>query len=134
MLRSGGDTLDEQSAEDEREHRVGRQSQREQRDERGLRAGIVGRLGAGDALDGTATELLGVARPPLLGRVGGEGGDHAATAGQQAEEEADQAAAGNRSAGSPQVLTRGKHRGDRGYLTGGPSAMLEGVEQFAETE
>ena len=49
------------------------QAQREQRDEGRLRRGVVGRLRAGDALDGAVSERLRVLRDALLDRVGGEG-------------------------------------------------------------
>jgi hypothetical protein len=45
-LRARLDVVDGHRAHHQRHHRVGRNAQRQQRDEGGLRAGVVGRLGA----------------------------------------------------------------------------------------
>ena len=51
-LRAGDDAVDGHGADHQRHHGVGRNAEREQRNEGGLRAGIVGRLRPGHALDG----------------------------------------------------------------------------------
>ncbi len=93
---AGGDALDDEGADHQRHHRVRRDAEGQHRDERGLRGGVVGALGAGDALDGAAAEVLRVARELLLHRVGGEGGEHVAAAGQHAEDRAERGAAQDR--------------------------------------
>ena len=60
-VRARGDAVDDERADHQRHHRVGGQAEGEQRDERRLRGGVVGRLGAGDALDDARAELLRLA-------------------------------------------------------------------------
>ena len=55
---AGGDALDDEGADHQRHHRVRRDAEGQHRDERGLGGGVVGALGAGDALDGAVAELL----------------------------------------------------------------------------
>ena len=65
----------------------------EHRHQRARGGGVVGRLRAGDPLDGALAELLGVLREPLLGDVGQEGRDLRAAGGQRAEREPERGAA-----------------------------------------
>ena len=87
--RPGDDAVDGHGADHQRHHRIGRDAERQQRDEGGLRAGIVGGLGAGHALDGAAAEAGRVLGELLLQRVGGERRQHRAVAGQDAEHRAE---------------------------------------------
>ena len=89
----GNDAVDGHRADHQRHHRIRRNAEREQRNERGLRAGIVGALGSGHALDGAAAEAARILGELLLERVGGERPEHRAVAGQDAEDRADDRAA-----------------------------------------
>ena len=97
----------------QRHEGVRRDAERQHRDEGGLRAGIVGALRAGDALDGAAAEALGLAGDLLLERVGGEGGERRAAAGQHAEQRAEHRAAHRGRRGLPELLPRGPEPPDR---------------------
>ena len=105
-VRARGDAVDDERADHQRHHRVGGQAQGEQRDERRLRGGVVRRLGAGDALDRAAPELLRPLRDPLLDGVRGERGQHVATAGQHAERGAEAGAPQDRADDPAPVLAR----------------------------
>ncbi len=87
--------LDHQRGEDHGNRRVARDPEREQRDERGAGRGVVGRLRAGDALDGPVAEALGGARDALLDRVGNQRGDQRPAPGEQPHQEADDGPARN---------------------------------------
>ena len=59
-------------------------------------AALLALSGRGNAFDGAAAELLRMLGYPFLERIGGEGGDHRAAAGQDADERADHRAARDR--------------------------------------
>ena len=77
--------------------------EREQRHERARERRVVGRLGAGHALDRALAELLRVLGQALLGRVGQERRHLGAARRQRAEREADARAAQPRPPRAPQV-------------------------------
>src|SRR6266849_3594107 len=91
-------------ADHQRHDRVGRDAEREERDERALRARVVRRFRPGHALDGAPAEAARVLRQLLLQRVGGEGPQHRAVAGQDAERGAEQGPAPDGAGGVLQIF------------------------------
>ena len=85
------DAVDQQGREDHRRRGVSRDAEGQERNEGRRRRGVVGRLGPRDPLDGPVPELLGVLRDLLLDGVGDERRQDRAAAGQDADEEADDA-------------------------------------------
>jgi hypothetical protein len=88
-------------------HGVGRDAQRQHGDERGLRAGVVGRLGAGHAADVALAEAAVLAGELLLERVGRERRQQRAATGQHAQDGAQRRAADHRRPGLLEVLLGG---------------------------
>ena len=112
QLRTGLDAVALDGREHDRRGGRRRDAQGEHRHEATRGRGVVGRLRAGDALDRTVAELLGVLGEPLLGDVGEEGRDLRATGGDRAEREADRGAAQPRLPGAAPVA-RGSSAGCR---------------------
>ena len=110
--RSGLDALDDQCAEEERGHRIARDAERQQRDHAAADGGVVGRLGAGDALDRPLSEPRRVARDATLDRIGHEGRRYGSAARHQPEQEAEPAAAQDRLPRRPPVVHRGPQPAD----------------------
>src|SRR5713101_255392 len=108
--RPGHDAVDGHRADHQGHDRIGRDSEREERDEGALRACVVRRFRPGHALDGAPAEAARVLRQLLLQRVGGEGPQHRAVAGQDAEGSADQGPAHDRAGGALQSSRPGRSR------------------------
>src|SRR5216684_2929622 len=108
--RPGHDAVDGHRADHQGHDRIGRDAEREERDERALRARVVRRFRPGHALDGAPAEAARVLRQLLLQRVGGEGPQHRAVAGQDAEGSADQGPAHDRAGGALQSSRPGRSR------------------------
>ena len=86
--------------------------ERQHGNERGLRRGIVGRLGRGHAFHRTLAESLRGLGDLLLERVGREGAERRAAAGQHAERCAQQRAAQRGRPGAPYLLAGRPQRAD----------------------
>ena len=99
--------------EQDRRRGRGRQAEGEQRDERACGGGVVGRLRAGDALDGAVAELVLVLGEPLLDAVRQERRDLGAAGGQRAQREAEHRAAQPRPPGPRPVLAAHPRLADR---------------------
>src|SRR5690606_5603833 len=89
QLRPRHYAVDDQGSEDDGHRDAPRDAEGERRDECGLRAGVVGRLRSGDALDRSPAETARIFRDPLLDGIADEGGDSDACTRQRTEKAAD---------------------------------------------
>ena len=112
-LRARHDAVDGHGADHQGHDGVRRDAERQERDEGGLRAGVVGALRPRHALDRALAEAARILRELLLDRVGREGPEHRAVAGQDAQDAADGRAAQDRPGRSLQVLQARQQPADR---------------------
>ena len=114
--RAGLDPVAGDRRQHDRRGRGRRDAQGQQRHEAAGGRGVVGRLRAGDALDGALAELLGVLGEPLLGDVGEERRDLRAAGRDRPEREPDGGAAQPGLPGAAPVLAAHPRVADRDHL------------------
>ena len=132
--RAGLDPVGHERGQHHRRRGVGGQTQRQHRHQRARRRGVVGRLRAGDALDGTLAELLGVLGQLLLGDVAQEGRQFGATGRQRPEREPEGGATQPRLPGPLPVLVAHPGPADRDDLGRAPAQMRGHPERLTEGE
>ena len=134
MQRARLQPMNDERAEQQRHHDVGRDAEGHERYEGPARGRIVGGFGAGDALDRPFAEALGRARHLLLHRVAGKGGDDRPAPRQDAEEEAEHGTAQDRPLRRRPIRARGPQSADASADHLAFEVLLEVGQDLGHTE